>query len=85
MAGYLFLRTPWKRGALAFAVLPLAVLRNGFRIFVIGQLCVRVGPEMGDSPIHHQGGPIFFALSLVPLFFWLLFLRKSDRTPEKMI
>jgi exosortase C (VPDSG-CTERM-specific) len=83
MAGYLFLRTPWKRAALAAAVLPLAILRNGFRIFVIGQLCVHYGPQMIDSPIHHRGGPLFFALSLVPLFLWLLILRRSDRRPTQ--
>jgi hypothetical protein len=34
---------------------------------------------MIDSPIHHQGGPLFFALSLIPFFLLLLFLRKSER------
>jgi exosortase C (VPDSG-CTERM-specific) len=79
LAGYLFLRTPWKRTFLALAVIPLALLRNGFRVFTIGELCVHVGPQMIDSPIHHKGGPLFFALSLVPFFALLLFLVKSDR------
>ncbi|HLX71718.1 MAG TPA: archaeosortase/exosortase family protein [Verrucomicrobiae bacterium] len=79
MGGYLFLRTPWKRIALALAIIPLGILRNGFRIFVIGQLCVRIGPHMIDSPIHRHGGPLFFALSLVPLFLMLILLYKSDR------
>jgi len=52
-------------------VIPLGILRNGFRILVIGMLCVFVGPHMIDSPIHHRGGPLFFALSLVPLFILL--------------
>ena len=79
LAGYWFLRSPWKRAAFALAVIPLGVLRNGFRIFTIGELCVRVGPEMIDSYIHRQGGPIFFALSLVPLGLLLVLLRRSDR------
>jgi exosortase C (VPDSG-CTERM-specific) len=79
LAGYLFLRKPWNRTVLALAVIPLALLRNGFRIFVIGQLCVRVGPEMINSPIHRHGGPLFFILALIPLFLLLLFLRKSER------
>jgi hypothetical protein len=33
---------------------------------------------MIDSPIHHHGGPIFFALSLVPFFLLLFFMRKWD-------
>ena len=79
LAGHLFLRQPWKRAVLALAVIPLALLRNGFRIFVIGQLCVRVGPEMIDSPVHRHGGPLFFILSLMPLFLLLFCFRKSER------
>ena len=79
VAGQLFLQSPWKRTVFAVAVIPLALLRNGFRVFVIGELCTHVGPEMIDSPVHHQGGPLFFALSLIPFFLLLLFLRKSER------
>lgn len=78
LASYLFLNSRWRRSALIFAVIPLGLLRNGFRILVIGLLCVWVGPEMIDSPIHHRGGPIFFVLSLLPLFLLLGWLRKSD-------
>lgn len=83
LAGYLFLRTPWKRAALTLSVIPLALLRNGFRIFVVGELCVRVGPEMINSPIHRRGGPLFFILSLIPFFLLLLLLKRSERTKEK--
>jgi exosortase C (VPDSG-CTERM-specific) len=78
IAGHLFLRTPWKCAVLTFAVIPLAILRNGFRIFTLGELCVRISPDMIDSPIHHRGGPVFFALSLIPLFFLLRTFYKSD-------
>jgi len=60
-------------------VLPIALARNGLRVFVIGELCVRIGPEMIDSYIHHHGGPIFFALSLIPFSLVLLWLVKADR------
>lgn len=79
LAGHLFLRSPWKRAVLALVVIPLALLRNGFRVFTIGQLCVSVGPHMIDSVVHHRGGPIFFALSLIPFFFLVFLLVKSDR------
>jgi len=81
LAGQLLLRRPWKRVVLCLVVIPLAILRNGFRVFVIGELCVHVGPQMIDSPIHHRGGPLFFALSLVPFFLLLYFLKRSER-PE---
>jgi len=79
LASNLFLRTAWRRIVLVAFVIPLGILRNGFRIFVIGLLCVHIGPYMIDSRIHRQGGPLFFALSLVPLFLLLLWLRRGER------
>ena len=79
VAGQLLLRSPWRRTILAAVVLPIALVRNGLRVFVIGELCVRIGPEMIDSFIHHHGGPIFFAISLIPFSLVLLWLVKGDR------
>jgi len=79
IASYVFLQTRWRRIVLVALVIPLGVLRNGFRILVIGLLCVHVGPHMIDSPIHHRGGPIFFALSLIPLFLLTFWLRCQER------
>jgi exosortase C (VPDSG-CTERM-specific) len=79
LVGSLFLRTPWKRAVLVLAVVPLGILRNAVRILVIGQLCVRIGPEMIDSPIHHRGGPLFFVLSLAPLFLLAWMFWRTDR------
>lgn len=84
LAGYLLLNSPWKRAVLALAVIPLAFLRNGLRIVTVGQLCVHVSPDMIHSYIHRRGGPVFFALSLIPFFLLLLFLRKlGSRTKSK--
>jgi len=80
VAGRIILSRPWKRAVLCLVIIPLALLRNAFRICVIGELCVHIGPQMIDSPIHHRGGPIFFILSLVPFFLLLYFLRKTERT-----
>ncbi|HEX3716468.1 MAG TPA: exosortase/archaeosortase family protein [Verrucomicrobiae bacterium] len=78
VAGYLFLRWSWTRAIFVIAVVPLAILRNGFRIWVIGELCVHISPAMIDSPIHRKGGPLFFALALIPFFLLLAFLRRRD-------
>ena len=80
LAGQMILRQPWKRAVLCLAVIPLALIRNGFRVFVLGELCVHVSPKMIDSPIHHHGGPLFFVLSLVPFFLLLYFLRKTEQS-----
>lgn len=79
LAGHLFFKSPWRQAALTCFVIPLAILRNGFRIFTIGELCVHISPAMIDSPIHHRGGPVFFALSLIPFFLLLLWLRRGER------
>jgi exosortase C (VPDSG-CTERM-specific) len=79
VTGYFLLRSPGKRAVLALAVIPLAVLRNGFRVFVLGELCVHISPEMINSYIHHNGGPIFFVISLIPFFLLLLILVKLER------
>jgi exosortase C (VPDSG-CTERM-specific) len=83
LASHLFLRRPWRRLVLVAFVIPLGILRNGFRVFVIGMLCVHVGPHMIDSIIHRQGGPAFFLLSLVPLFLLLWWLRRQERWEER--
>jgi len=85
LAANLFLKTRWRRFALIAFVIPLAILRNGFRILVIGLLCVNIGPQMIHSLIHRRGGPLFFMLSLIPFFLVLWWLRKGDvrtRQPE---
>ncbi len=78
LAANLFLKTPWRRFALVVFVIPLAILRNGFRILVIGLLCVHMGPQMIHSLIHRRGGPVFFVLALIPFFLVLWLLRKGD-------
>jgi exosortase C (VPDSG-CTERM-specific) len=80
LASHLFLKSPWRRIVLVAFVIPLGILRNGFRVLVIGLLCVHMGPQMIDSVIHRRGGPLFFALSLVPLFLLLWWLERQERT-----
>jgi exosortase C (VPDSG-CTERM-specific) len=78
-ASYLFLKSPSRRAILVAFVIPLAIVRNGFRIWVIGVLCMEFGPHMIHSIIHHRGGPFFFALSLIPLFLLLRWLRRGEQ------
>lgn len=88
VASHLFLNSPWRRALLVFLVIPLGILRNGFRILVIGLLCVNIGPHMIHHFIHKKGGPVFFVLSLIPLFLILWLLHRGERkrvacvTPE---
>jgi exosortase C (VPDSG-CTERM-specific) len=78
LAANLFLKTQWRRFVLIAFVIPLGILRNGFRILVIGLLCVNIGPQMIHSLIHRRGGPVFFVLSLIPFLLVLWWLRRGD-------
>ena len=78
-AGYLFLRSPWRRAIFTLATIPIGIVRNGFRIFTIGELCVHYGPQMISSYIHRTGGWLFFLLSLLPFFLLLVILMKTEK------
>lgn len=83
VAGHLLLKRPSSRLLLAAAVFPLGVLRNAFRIVTLALLTIHVDPVVIDSPLHHQGGPIFFALSLPVLLGVLWLLRRIERQPQE--
>src|SRR4029077_20056026 len=83
LAANLFLKTSWRRTVLVVFIIPLGILRNGFRILVIGLLCVNAGPQMIHSPIHTRGGPVFFVFSLVPFLLLLWWLRKGERSEPR--
>jgi exosortase len=78
LGGYLLLRSPWRRGLLAAAVIPLGIARNTLRIVTLALLSVHVDPTIIDSPLHHRGGPLFFIISLIPFFLLLAWLRRGE-------
>ena len=79
LASHLFLKSTWRRGLLVALVVPLGLLRNGFRIVTIVLLSIHVDPTIIDSALHRSGGPLFFALSLIPLFIVLWLLWRGER------
>ena len=83
LGAHLFLRSRWRQALLVAFVLPLGVARNALRIVFIGWLCTRYGPQMVDSAVHHDGGPVFFGISLVPLFGLLWLLRRWEKVPDQ--
>src|SRR5438128_6285761 len=63
LAGHLFLRSPWRKWVLALAIVPIGIIRNGFRIAVISSTTAYVDRAIIDLPPHHKGVPLFFVLS----------------------
>ena len=78
LAAYLFLRSALLRLALVAIVIPLGILRNAIRIWVLTILTLYVDPNIIYGPLHRRGGPLFFGLSLVLFFAWLMLLRRGE-------
>jgi exosortase C (VPDSG-CTERM-specific) len=79
VAGNLFLTRTWSRLLVVCFVIPLGIIRNGFRVWTIATLCIYWGPQMIHSIIHRRGGPVFFTLSLIPLLLVVWWLRTIER------
>jgi exosortase len=75
---HLFLRSWWRKALFIAATVPLAALKNGFRIFVITEIATRVDPTFFGGQFHRHGGIVFLALSLGLMFGLLKLLRKTE-------
>ena len=77
---HLFLRSMWRKTVLVLAAIPLSIAKNGLRIFTLSMLATRVDPSFIEGRLHHEGGILFFALSLASLCVLLWYLRNSEDT-----
>ena len=80
VAGHFFLRSFWtKLGIVAFVV-PLAIVKNAFRIVGLTLLANYVDPQyITNSVLHSSGGIPLFGLSLVVLFALIWLLRRVEQ------
>jgi exosortase C (VPDSG-CTERM-specific) len=83
LAGHFFLQKARIKTALVLGVVVLGIIRNAARIYTLAELCVHVNPEIIHSGLHQHGGPLFFAVSLVPFFILIWLLRKLELRPKK--
>ena len=75
VAGHFFLRSLWAKFALVMVVVPLAIIKNAFRIVGLSLLANYVDRSfITDSVLHRFGGIPLFVLSLLVLglLAWLL-------------
>jgi exosortase len=75
---HLFLRSWWRKVLLLAATIPLAVAKNGLRIFTIVELGTRVDPGFLNGKLHHNGGIIFFGIAVVAMMALLWILRRTE-------
>jgi exosortase len=74
----LYLKSPIKKGLVIALAVPLSVAKNGLRIFTIAMLGTRVDPGFLYGRLHHQGGVVFFLISLAIVFLLLCVLGRSE-------
>lgn len=75
---HLFLRSWWRKVMLVAVAIPLSVAKNGLRIFTIGELGTRVDPGFLNGKFHHNGGIVFFAISVAAVVTVLWILRRKE-------
>ena len=80
VAGHFFLRSAWGKLGLVTMVIPLAIIKNAFRIVGLSLLANYVDPSfITDSALHRYGGIPLFLLSLVVLFSLVWLLRRVEK------
>jgi exosortase len=84
LAAHLFLRTHWKMAFFVLFALPLAIIKNGIRITTLTLLAIYVDPSFLTGNLHHDGGVVFFLLTLAILAPVLLLLQKSERASQSV-
>ena len=82
LVGYFSLRSPWKWALLVLAIIPVTIFKNGIRIVTLSLLSIHVDRGFLDGRLHHDGGIVFFLLSLTILYPLFLFLRNSETRLE---
>ena len=80
VAGRFLLRSAWGKWALVAIVVPLAIVKNAFRIVGLSLLANYVDPSfITDSSLHRFGGIPLFALSVVILLSLAWMLRNMEK------
>jgi len=72
------LRSPWSKALVIAATVPLSVAKNALRIVTLSVLATRVDPGFLTGRLHHQGGIVFFMISLAVLVLLLWMLRRAE-------
>jgi exosortase len=82
---HLFLRSWWRKSLITAIAVPLAVAKNGLRIFVIAKLGTGVDRGFFDGNLHHHGGIVFFGIAVVVVVALIWFLHRWEvRRPTEL-
>jgi len=79
LAGYLLLRSLWRKGTLVLAAIPILIFKNALRIATLSLLAIHFDKRILTSRLHREGGIPFFVLGLLLMYPVLALLVKSER------
>src|SRR5437016_2888017 len=72
------LRSAWSKAVVIAATVPLSIAKNALRIVTLSMLGTRVDPGFLTGRLHHQGGIVFFMISMAVLVVLLWILRRAE-------
>jgi exosortase len=78
LAGHIFLKSGWRKLALAVAAVPITIAKNGLRIVMLSLLGAYIDRQVLSGPLHKAGGIPFFGVALVMLAVVLWALRRGE-------
>lgn len=79
LAGYLFLRSGWRRLWLCLATVPIAIFKNAVRIVTLSWLAIYVDRSFLYGELHHRWGSLFSLVALAILIPLLLQLQRPEK------
>ena len=74
------LHSNWRRVALVLIVLPLSIVKNAIRIVTLTMLATHVDPSFLTGRLHHEGGFVFYLISLALVYPMWKILQKTEKT-----
>jgi exosortase len=83
LVSHFSLRSLWKKVLFLACGLFMMILKNGIRIASLTLLAMHVDPSFLYGKLHHQGGIVFFLLSLLLLAPLLWLLQRGEALPAK--
>ena len=73
------LHSTWRRVLLVLITIPLSILKNAIRIVTLTMLATHVDPGFLNGRLHHEGGFVFYLISLALVYpIWKL-LQKTEK------
>jgi exosortase len=77
------LHSTWRRALLVLITIPLSIVKNAIRIVTLTILATRVDPGFLTGRLHHQGGFVFYLISLCLVYPIWKILQKTE-TPHNL-